>query len=132
MEHIHRANVERLVQSIVFSSLTIQNLIKEFVKIVNEYNVKISLHDTCLYMKPKTIFFMFKLEYCVEHGYFELCQYTHGISEKFKYFVTFLRQSCITNQCDAANILHKIYDKNSIIEPIVYALDTIVHIHCVT
>jgi len=78
--------------------------------------VKISLHDTCLHMKPKTILFMFELEHCVEHVYFELCQYIHGVSEKFKYFVTFLRQNCITNQCDAANILHKIYDKNSIIE----------------
>jgi len=37
----------------------------------------------------------------------------------------FLHQSCITNQCDAANILHKIYNKNSIIECelIAYALD---------
>jgi len=53
----------------------------------------------------------------------------HSISEKFKYLVTFLRQNCITNQCDAANILHKIYDKNSIIECelIVYALDNIVY-----
>jgi len=25
-----------------------------------------------------------------------------------KNHVTFLRQNCITNQCDAANILHKI------------------------
>jgi len=41
----------------------------------------------------------------------ELCQYTHGVSEKFKYFVTFLRQNCITNQCDVANTLHKIYGK---------------------
>ena len=43
--------------------------------------------------------------------------------------MTFLRQNCITNQCDAANILHNIYDKNSIIECelIVYALDNIVY-----
>jgi len=84
--------------------------------VMNIKYVKISLHDTCLHMKPKTILFMFELEHCVEHVYFELCQYIHGVSEKFKYFVTFLRQNCITNQCDAANILHKIYDKNSIIE----------------
>ncbi|KYQ49776.1 hypothetical protein ALC60_11152 [Trachymyrmex zeteki] len=124
-----RANVERLVQSTVSSSLTIQDLIVELVKIGNEYNVKISLNGTCLYMKPKTMLFMFELEHCVEHVYFELCQYTHGISEKFKYFITFLRQNCINNQCDAANILHKIYDKNSIIECelIAYALDNIVH-----
>ena len=40
-----------------------------------------------------------------------------------------LRQNCIINQCDAANILHKIYDKNSITECelIAYALDNIVY-----
>ena len=38
-------------------------------------------------MKLKTILFMFELE----HVYFELCQYTHGVSEKFKYFVTFYK-----------------------------------------
>jgi len=37
MEDIHHTNVERLVQSIVSSFLTIQNLIIEFVKIVNEF-----------------------------------------------------------------------------------------------
>jgi len=96
----------------------------EIVKIDNEYNVQILLHGTFLHMKPKSILFMFEFEHCVEHGYFELYQYTHG--EKFKYFVTFLCQNCITNQWDAANILHKIYDKNSIIECelIAYALDT--------
>jgi len=61
----------------------IQDLSVELVKIDNEYNVKISLHSTCLHMKPKTVLFMFELEYCVEHVYFELCQYTHGVSEKF-------------------------------------------------
>jgi len=61
--------------------------------------------------------------------YFELCQYIYGVSEKFKYFVTFLRQNCITNQRDAVNILLKIYDKNFIIEYelITYALNNIVH-----
>jgi len=50
------------------------------------------------------------------------------VSKKFEYFVSFLRQNCITNNNDAANILYKIYDKNSIIECelIVYDLDYIV------
>jgi len=54
--------------------------------------------------------------------------YAH-ISEKFEYFVSFLRQNCIINKSDAANTLYKIYDKNSIIECelIVYGLDYIVH-----
>ena len=35
--------------------------------------------------------FLFEFEHCeLEHGYFELCQYTHGVNKKFKYFVTFL------------------------------------------
>ena len=45
----------------------------------------------------------------------ELNQYTHDVSKKFEYFVSFLRQNCITNKSDAANTLYKINDKNSII-----------------
>ena len=62
------------------------------------------------------ILFLFELEQCVEHAYYKLSQSTHGVSKKFKYFVSFLRQNCITNKRDAANTLHKIYDKNSFIE----------------
>ena len=53
----------------------------------------------------------------------------HGMSEKFKYFVTYLRQNCINNKYDAINILRKIYDKNSYIECelIVYAIDNIIY-----
>jgi len=52
------------------------------------------------------------------------------VSEKFKYFVSFLRQNWIINKCDAANTLHQIYDKNSIIECelLVYDLNYIVHV----
>jgi len=54
----------------------------------------------------------------------------HDVIKKFEYFVSFLRQNCITNKNNAANTLCKIYDKNSIIEceVIVYGLDYIVHI----
>jgi len=38
----------------------------------------------------------------------------HCASKKFKQFVIYLRQNCITNKCNAANILRKIYDKNSL------------------
>jgi len=60
---------------------------------------------------------------------FKLSQCMHDVSEKFKYFVSFLRQSCITNKRDVTNILQKIYDKNSIIECelVVYDLNYIVH-----
>ena len=67
-------------------------------------------------MKPTTVFFLFELEQCVEHAYYKLSQCTQDVSEKFKYFVSFLRQNCITSKRDTANTLHKIYDKNSIIE----------------
>ena len=40
----------------------------------------------------------------------------NGVSEKFKYFVTYLRQNCINNKYDAINMFCKIYDKNSYIE----------------
>jgi len=43
-------------------------------------------------------------------------QKTHFTNEKFKQFVTYLRQNYITNKCDTANILRKIYDKNSLID----------------
>jgi len=61
--------------------------------------------------------------------YFVPCQKTHFTSEKFKQFVIYLRQNCITNKCNAVNILRKIYDKNSLIdcELIAYALNNIVH-----
>jgi len=53
----------------------------------------------------------------------------HFTNKKYKQFVIYLRQNCITNKCDAANILRKIYDKNSLIdcELIAYALNNIVH-----
>jgi len=80
-----------------------------------------------LYVKPSTILFLFTLEHCIEHVYFELCQNIH--SEKFKHFVTYLRRNCITDKCDAANILRKIYDTESNIECelIAYALDNIMY-----
>jgi len=79
-------------------------------------------------MKPITVLFLFKLEQCTEHVYYKLSQCTHGVSEKFKYFVSFLKQNCITSKRDAANTLHKIYE-NSIIECelVVYDLNYIVH-----
>jgi len=65
-------------------------------------------------MKPTTVLFLFELEQCVEHIFYELSQYTHDVSKTFEYFVLFLRQNCITNKNGAANTLYKIYDKNSI------------------
>jgi len=55
-------------------------------------------------MKPTIGLFLFELQQC-EHVSYELSQYTHSVSKKFEYFVSFLKQNCITNKSDAANIL---------------------------
>jgi len=68
-----------------------------------------------------------ELEHCINHAYFELCKNTY-VNGKLKQFVIYLRQNC-TNRFNAANILRKIYDKNSNVECelIAYALNNIVH-----
>jgi len=100
-------------------------MIVEFVKI---YDIKLKSREPWLYMKS-TVLFLFKLEHCINHVHFELCQKTYCTSKKFKQFVTYLRQNCITNKCDTENILRKIYDNNSLIdcELIAYTLNNIVH-----
>ncbi|KYN21925.1 hypothetical protein ALC57_05691 [Trachymyrmex cornetzi] len=79
-----RADIERFVQSNAPSSLSVQDLVIEIVKMRDANVVKLTLRDTCLYMKPSTVLFMFKLEHCVENVYSELCQYTHTVNGKFK------------------------------------------------
>jgi len=80
------------MQSTVPSSLSspIQDLNVELVKIYMN-NVKLTLNGTCLYTKPTTVLFLFELEQCVEHVFYELSQYTHHVSKKFEYFASFLR-----------------------------------------
>ncbi|XP_071579632.1 uncharacterized protein [Temnothorax nylanderi] len=122
-----RADIQRLVQSSAPSSLAFRDL--ELVKIRDADIVKLTSCDTSLYMKPSTVLFLFELEHCVENVYFQLCQNVHGVSEKFKQFVTILRQNCITDKCNAVRSLHEVYDKNSLIdcELLAYAADTIVY-----
>ena len=100
----------------------------KIVKVRDVNVVKITLRDACLYMKPSTVLFMFELKHCVENVYSELCQSTHIVNEKYKYFVTLLSENCII-KCDAIDFLRKIYNKNSNIERelIVYVLDNIVN-----
>jgi len=38
------------------------------------------------------------------------------VSEKFKHFVTILRQNYITDKCDVEKNLHGVYDQNSVID----------------
>jgi len=124
-----RVNIEQFLQSSAPSSLVIQDLVIDLIKIRNADIVKLKSRDACLYVKPSTILFLFTLEHCINHVYFGLCQNTRMVSEKFKHFVTYLRRNCITNKCDAANILRKICDTESNIECelIAYALDNIVY-----
>ncbi|KYN28181.1 hypothetical protein ALC57_02403 [Trachymyrmex cornetzi] len=123
-----RSDIQQLVRSSTPSPL-IQDLVIEFVKIRDVDNVKLSLCDKCAYMKSSTILFMLELEHCVEHAYFDLCLYTNIVSDKFDYFVNYLRQNCIMNKLEAVNTLRRIYDKHSGIacELIVYAVDNIVY-----
>jgi len=123
-------DIEKLMQSTAPASLSIRDLVIDFIKIRDADIVKLTLYDTCTYMKPATIRFLFTLEHCVEHVYFGLCQNTHMVSEKFKQFIIYLRRNCATNRCDAANILRKIYDTKSNIdcELIAYVLDNILDV----
>jgi len=89
------------------------------------------LYDTCMYMKPETVLFLFTLQHCMDNAYFRLCQNTHMVSEKFKHFVTILRRNYqfIIDKCDEKKTLRNIYDKESNIECelIAYASDNIVY-----
>jgi len=91
------ADIERFVQSIAISALSVQDLVIEIIKIldVNVLDVKLTLRETFVY---EAIFFTFK--HCVENVYSELCQYMHIVNEKFKYFVILLDENCITDKCD--------------------------------
>jgi len=82
-----------------------------------------------IYETSNIILFLFELEHCVEHTYFWLCQNTHMVNEKFKHFVTILRQNCITDKCYAEKTLRGVYDQNSVIicELLVYAVDNIIY-----
>ena len=58
-----------------------QDLNIELVKVCDTKNVKLSLHDTYLYLKSTTVLFLFVVEQCVEHAYYKLSQCTHGVSK---------------------------------------------------
>jgi len=53
----------------------------------------------------------------------------YNTSKKFKHFISYLHQECITSKRDAVNMLHNICDKISLIECelVAYALDQIVY-----
>ena len=124
-----RTDIERLMQSKATSSLSIYEVTVQLVKLRDDDIIKLTLHDSYIYMKPTTMLFMCELQHCVEHIYYELHQSKTTVTEKYKYFVNFLRQNCIMNKNDAIILLRKTYDKNSQIECelIAYAMDNIVY-----
>ena len=124
-----RADIERLMQTHAATPMTVCNLTIQMVNIRDQPIVKLTSHDTRMYMKPSTIIFLFEVASCVEHVYYQLYQNIHAVTEKYKYFVSHLRRNCVNNKCDAMKLLREIYDKTSPIdcEFIVYASDNIVY-----
>jgi len=53
-------------------------------------NVKLTLNGMFVHCKPTIVLFLFELKQCVEHVFYEMSQYMHGVSKKFEYFVSFL------------------------------------------
>jgi len=66
---IHCKTVDIEKQSIALASLSIRDLIIDFVKIRDTDIIKLTLYDICMYIKPMIILFLFTLEHCVEHVY---------------------------------------------------------------
>ncbi|KYN12698.1 hypothetical protein ALC57_15126, partial [Trachymyrmex cornetzi] len=93
----HRSASCYVDQSPTPSKVLILDLVIKFVEIRDVDNVKLSLCNKCMYMKPSTILLCLNSTQCVEHIYFDFCQYTNSISDKFKYFVSYLHQNCIAN-----------------------------------
>jgi len=88
---IHRRRFDReacryqvINQSTISSSSSNQDLNVELVKIYDMNNVKLTLNGTCLYTKPTTVLFLFELEQCVEHVFYELSQYTHDVRNSLR------------------------------------------------
>ena len=125
-----RVDIERLLQSTTAaSSISICDLVIKLTTLYNTNVVKLISRDTCMYMKPSTVLFLFEIEHCVEHVYLWLCQNTQAVSNKFKHFVCIVQRNCVTNKSDAVKILQETCDKNSLIdcELLAFALDNILY-----
>ena len=123
-------DIERFLQSNTLSSLWIRDLVMEHVKIRDASVVKLTLHDSCLYMKPSTILFLFELEHCVNHEYLKLCQNIKDVNERFELLVYSLQSSLFAPlRDDAVKILRDAYDKTSVIdcELLAYGVDELLY-----
>jgi len=68
-----REDIERLTLDGI--PVEIDNIIVKVAKMYNTHIVKLSSHDTSIYLKLSTILFLFKLDRWVEHAYSEICQW---------------------------------------------------------
>ncbi|KAL6421141.1 hypothetical protein ACFW04_013959 [Cataglyphis niger] len=108
------------------SSLRIEYLVMEHVKIHDTSVVKLTVDDSCLYMKPAIILFLFKLKHCVNHKYLKLYENTEDVNARFDQFVRCLQSNMPSAMReDAVKILRDVCDKTSIIdcELVAYAAD---------
>ncbi|KAL6418690.1 hypothetical protein ACFW04_011875 [Cataglyphis niger] len=121
-----RVDIERFLQSNIPSSLRIEYLLMEHVKIHDTSVVQLRVDDSCLYMKPATKLFLFELEHCVNHKYLKLYKNAEDVNASFDQFIWCLQSNMLsTMREDAVKILRDICDKTSIIdcELVVYAVD---------
>ncbi|XP_036148325.1 uncharacterized protein LOC118647452 [Monomorium pharaonis] len=124
-----RMDIERLLQSTTVTSLWIDNLLIELVKLHNGSVVKFTLNNKALYMKPLTVQFLLNFEDVVNNVYFKLSRDMFVVKEKYNRFVNCLQRNNINNKCDAVKLLDEICVKTSLIdcELMVYASDNIVY-----
>ncbi|KAL6420970.1 hypothetical protein ACFW04_013632 [Cataglyphis niger] len=125
---VKRVDIEQFLLS-PQRPLRIRDLVMEHIKLKDSSAVKLTLYDSCLYMKPSTILFLFEFEHCVNHEYLKLCENT-DVSENFDQFVRCLQSIMPSAMRDnLAKILNDVYDKISVIncELLAYAVDELLH-----
>ncbi|XP_036138808.1 uncharacterized protein LOC118644393 [Monomorium pharaonis] len=124
-----RMDTERLLQSTTATSLWINDLFIELVKLRNEIVIKFTLNNKALYMKSLTVQFLLNLEDVINNVYFKLSRDMFVVKEKYNRFVNCLQRNNINNKCDAVKLLDEICVKTSLIdcELMVYASDNIVY-----
>ena len=119
-----------LITSAVLDTVRIRDLVMEHIKLKDLSIVKLTLYDSCLYLKSSTILFLFELEHCVNYEYLKLCENTENVNASFDQFVRCLQSNMPSAmRDDAVKILRDIYDKTSIIdcELVAYAVDELLY-----
>ncbi|XP_011858533.1 PREDICTED: uncharacterized protein LOC105556070, partial [Vollenhovia emeryi] len=98
-----RAEIEQLFKSTdASSSVQIDNLVLELVRMYNKKVVKFTLDDTCMYMNMSTVLFLLNLEHCVEHVYRKLSEDIEAVNESFDQFVCCLQSNMTSAERDDA------------------------------